>query len=229
MGIVKHIAKQQSFFTGGYMRRSFTTDNKLIRFGLGIVTVLIALLCSGCTSSIQKAREDPSKIYRGYDGPKLPKEEVATVWWHWYPYTAVSIDGNPIIIPSRSKMRFLGAELSPGPHTIRVSARAIKSVPVAIDFDVDLSGGNVYRFEYKSRLYATEPVDYAISIIDAETEALVAGRPPEVLKWSWSDWERALQRLKRDLATEKQTIELISKPVRHMCDNIAAYLVSVRP
>lgn len=75
------------------------------------------------------------------------------------------------------------------------------------------------------RLCARAPDDYAISLVDENTGALVAGRPPQVLKWSWYDWKQVLEGLKRDSATEQQTIELLSEPIRRMSDNTAVYLV----
>jgi hypothetical protein len=108
---------------------------------------------------------------------------------------------------------------------MEVCVRGIKAAPATITIDADLSGGHVYSFKYDSRLYAEGPAEYSVSLIDEEAEALVAGRPPEVLKWKWSDLEQALKKLKRDSATEKQTIELLSEPWRRLSDNVAVYLV----
>lgn len=209
------------------MRRSRRTETNIILFLLAATPVLIALLCSGCTSPMQKIREDPRNIYHGYDGPKLPKENIAMVWWQ-HSIVVVAIDGKalndtPYMVSENS---FFGAELLPGRHTMEVYTGATGSTSVIVNIEADLSAGQVYRMSRDVRLYAKEPVDYAVSLIDEETGALVAGRPPEVLKWSWYDWKQALERMKSDYVTEKQTIAFLSEPVRHMCDNIAVYLVS---
>jgi hypothetical protein len=88
----------------------------------------------------------------------------------------------------------------------------------------DLEGGRVYWLSAKTRLYPETPVDYAVYVIDEETGAFIAGRPPEVLKWSLSDWEQALQKLKQSSATEKETIELLAEPIYRLPDNTAMYL-----
>jgi hypothetical protein len=176
---------------------------------------------------MQEYREHPDALYRGYDGPNLRKEEVATVWWDFVP-EAVAVDGKEVrkkMIGASKTLSFIGAELQPGRHTIEVCVRGIKAAPATFTIDADLSGGHVYSFEYDSRLYAKGQTDYAVSLRDEETGALVAGRPPEVLKWKWSAWEQALDKLKRDSATETQVKELLAEPWSHLSDSVAVYLI----
>jgi hypothetical protein len=227
-----------------------------IRFLLGVTAVLTVLFFNACTS-MQEYRESPDALYRGYTGPSIPKEEVATVWWHFYP-RAVSVDGKAVkttiyrgqdlcplkdasidektvnvsrdgivvkMTGAAKTMAFIGAELLPGRHTMEVCVRSIKAASATITIEADLSGGHVYSFKYDSRLYAKGPAEYSVSLIDEETGSLVAGRPPEILKWKWSDLEQALKKLKRDSATEKQAIELLSEPWRRLSDSVAVYLV----
>jgi len=59
------------------MRHFRCTEINGIRFLLFVAPVLIALLCSAC--GVQNIREHPDYLYRGYDGPNLPRQEVATV------------------------------------------------------------------------------------------------------------------------------------------------------
>lgn len=193
----------------------------IIPFLLGVVAVLTTLLNSGC--DMRNIREDPNAIYRGYDGQRLPQDEVAIVWFYDPPIGLVTIDGKAA--DTCEPYRYCrGAELLPGQHTMEVYVRGYKSSPATINLDADLIGGHVYRMDAEFNMYTQYASDYAVSLIDEETGALVAGRPTEVLKWSYSDWEQPLQRLKRDSATKKKAIELLSEPYDRLPDDTLVYL-----
>lgn len=194
------------------------------------------LLTGGCTAL--NNREAPNAIYKGYNEPKLSREDVAFVWWDKSRGRIYTIDGKVVNewietqpatenrkAPGYVKGNYWGAELLPGQHTMEYFIWGHKSAPVTIRVDANLSPGHTYVFNSDYQMYAKHPRGYAISLIDEKTGALVAGRSPEVFKWSWSNWEQSLQRLKRNSATDIQVIELLSEPIDRLSDNARVYVV----
>lgn len=184
------------------------------------------LLTGGCTAL--NYREDPNAIYKGYNEPNLSREDAAFVWWDKSRGRIYTIDGkvvNEWKAPGYVKGNYWGAELLPGQHTMEYFIWGHKSAPVTIRVDANLSPGHIYVFNSDYQMYAEHPRGYAISLIDEKTGALVAGRSPEIFKWSWSDWEQQLQRLKRNSATDIQVIELLSEPIDSLSDNTRMYVI----
>lgn len=196
-----------------------------VRLPIGLI--FTAFLIVGCTTI--NYREDPQYVYQGYSGTRLPKKDVATVWWD-KGGVVTNIDDKDLYICddpyncSDARVHYIGAYLLPGTHTFDFQVGCHKCVPDVIRMNANLLAGHTYEFNFDYRYKAYDRYDYAARLVDKTDNKEVAGRSPDVLTWTWLEWEQALQKLDRNSVSQVKVIELLSDPIERLSDKTLVYV-----
>lgn len=197
--------------------------------GLLFVLFCLIFLLSACAS--RNYRNDPTLIYYGYEDSMLPTDQVVTVWWDKDIGEVVSINGRYFYGDydhEKNKPHYVGARLLPGQYTFEYVVGCHKCAPAIIRMDANLAAGHIYDFRVTYGYKAYHAHHYAARLVDSVSGEMLAGRPAEVLKWSWNDWEHALQEMKHSATSQQKAIELLSEPepfVGRPTDNTPVYIV----
>ena len=183
--------------------------------------ILIILLGAGCTTSAP--RQDLDIIYQGYEGSRLPPEQIATVYLSNGPMIRViSIDNknvnNPNIVYIDSEAtyqaeEFSRAELSPGLHIFLVWVSARKATSAIASIQAILQPGHTYFVNFDNTLYANTSSHYAARMIDKSSGDVVGGRMKDALDWSWGDVQNILQTMSQEGETHMDVIEQFGVPM----------------
>jgi len=203
---------------------------------LFVIFLAIILLC-GCTPAglhyggdTQRNPSKPEVLYLGYQGARLHQSQIATLWWNNTPGVVEEINGNSVNRLDGTGVSKWGAELLPGKYTIRYyicSPRLKGSGCTYIDLEANLDPGHIYEFKTTTPGTTNLPCKFTVALVDAASGNLVAGRTPDVYKWSWGKLENVLQGLQRKSATKQKVKELLSKPHRqpYVYENTLVYIV----
>jgi hypothetical protein len=202
---------------------------------LFVIFLVIILLC-GCTPAglhygddTQRNPSKPEALYLGYQGARLHQSQIATLWWNNTPGVVEEINGNSVNRLDGTGVSKWGAELLPGKYTIKYyicSPRLKGSGCNYIDLEANLAPGHIYEFKTTTPGTTNLPCTFTVALVDTASGNLVAGRTPDVYKWSWGKLESVLEELQRKSATKQKVKELFSKPHPYVYENTLVYTVS---
>jgi hypothetical protein len=198
---------------------------------VGLFFLLFCFLLHLSACARHNYRDEPVRIYRGYEGQFLSKEQHVQVWWDKDLGEIVSINNRYIYgdhTQEKQKYHYVGAQLLPGEYSFEYSVGCHKCAPALIRLEAHLVAGRTYEFRLDYQYKAYNANDYAARLVDVSSGDIVAGRPAAVLKWSWNDWEKALQEMKHSATSQQKAIELLSEPepfVGRPTDNTPVYIV----
>lgn len=181
-----------------------------------IALALATLQSAGCATQPHV----PVEVYLGYEGPRLPPEQVAIISTTSVVLTIDGVDVNTKEGICREKYpnKISHLEVMPGKHTLEVYARGSRAGPVMALIQATLQAGHTYaiRKEYHRARKSNNTIGvfylFAVSLIDKSTGEIVGGRDKEALNLSWTDLENKFTLMAHEGKKPVDVMEIIGIP-----------------